>query len=145
MTRTSVSRPVRPDAGRAIDVALLACVALSAVLWLAGVESPVRTVLTVLSLGVAPGWGLWRMTGAAASLLTLVFAVAVSVALIMVTGLVLVTRLGWEWAVGVNVLNALSALTLTLSAVGAADLRRWPGPQGVAGSGDSSPGGVGAP
>ena len=85
------------------------------------------------------------MTGAAASLLTLVLAMAVSAALIMVTGLVLVTRLDWEWAVGVNVLNALSALTLTLSAVGAVDQLRGPGPQGVAGPGDSSPGGVGAP
>ena len=117
--------PVRPRHGpaprsgrprrwaRVLDVALLATVVLSSSLWLGDGPSPARTLTTVLALCIAPGWGLIRAAGAFGSLLHVVQAVALSVSLVMLTGLLLVTRLGWDWRLGVNVLNLAAVVALT--------------------------------
>ncbi len=98
---------------RVLDLALLAAVVLSSSLWLADGPSAARTLTTVLALCVAPGWGLIRAAGAFGSLLHVVQAVALSVSLVMLTGLLLVTRLGWDWELGVNVLNLAAVVALT--------------------------------
>jgi hypothetical protein len=106
----------RPDRTRVVDVVLLAIVLLSASLWVADSSGPVRTVSTVLALCLAPGWGMLRIASQARlTLFNLVVAVAVSVAQVMLTSLVLVTRAGWDWEAGVNLLNLEAAVLLTVS------------------------------
>lgn len=101
--------------GLAMDGALLVAVLLAATLWSSAGHSPLRTIATVLSLCVAPGWGLMRVWGARPSAFTAVAAIAISAALVMVVGLLFVMQLDWRWATAVNLLNLLAAACLLLS------------------------------
>jgi hypothetical protein len=100
--------------GRLLDVGLLIAVLLASALWLADVQSSVRTVVTTVSLCLAPGWGLSRALGARMSVLNLLVSFATSCALLMVVGVLLITSLGWDWAAGVIVLNLLAVFSLAL-------------------------------
>jgi uncharacterized membrane protein len=115
---------------RTVDLVMLATVVLSASLWLTETRSPIRTITTVLALCVAPGWGLLRAAGGRGSAFQLVQAIALSCCLVMLTGLLLVTRLGWDWQAGVNALNMCAAITLTASLLRpvpvGSRLRDWP-------------------
>lgn len=100
--------------GRLLDVGLLIAVLLASALWLADVQSSVRTVVTTVALCLAPGWGLSRALGARMSVLNLLVSFATSCALLMVVGMLLITSLGWDWAAGVIVLNLLAVSSLAL-------------------------------
>jgi hypothetical protein len=100
--------------GRLLDVGLLIAVLLASALWLADVQSSVRTVVTTVALCLAPGWGLCRALGARMSVLNLLVSFATSCAMLMVVGTLLVTSLRWDWAAGVIVLYLLAVLSLAL-------------------------------
>lgn len=112
-TSAALGRAARE--GRVTDAVLLACVLLSGGLWLAEATGPARTVSTAVALCVAPGWALLRVSGARPSAWTALLAIAISCSLAVATGVLLVTRLDWNWAAGVNVINMLTVLALSFA------------------------------
>ncbi|MGI8680930.1 MAG: hypothetical protein ACR2JO_02110 [Mycobacteriales bacterium] len=102
--------------GLATDVALLLATVALPVLAVLGVEGAIRQATALGVLCLAPGWGCARAAGLPASTLTMLIAVASSVAATMLVGLVAVTRVQWHWIYGVALIEfiALASLTLTL-------------------------------
>ena len=84
--------------GLAVSVAVLVTMTI-------GDGSIVRTVAATLFLCLVPGWTIVRLTGAEASLLTLLVAVASSIAILMITGELLVTRAAWNWRLAAWILS----------------------------------------
>jgi len=80
-----------------------------------GSEGPVRRGAAVVVICLAPGWGTLRALRMTASTFTLLMAFVSSLLLAMLVGLVLVTRLQWQWLGGLALIEVISAVGLALA------------------------------
>jgi GT2 family glycosyltransferase len=104
-----------------VDTAALACATVLAAFVLADATSILRAATALSFFLIVPGWSLLRVFRARPCSLTLMGAVAMSMALTLIAGQVLVTSLGFPWRGATILACGLSAMVLVVD-LGA---RRW--------------------